>query len=276
MGAVQRLQELGFSEYEAKAYVALLHTNPATGYQVSKESGVPRSMIYEVLNKLIARGAALSSPAERTTLYAPVAHGELLDRLRHEFEAQLDAARRELTGITQPRQAEYVWNIEGSDNILAKARDMIDSAEVQVHAGLLPETLPDLRASLERAAARGADGIVNTTAPVALTGARVVVTPLVLDDVGQLGTQGLMLTADGAQALVSQQLDAPNARAAWTANPLLAFVVEQHMRTDMVIPRLFQLLGDRAMDVLDEKDLTIFAPVLQPAPEQEPAGNGPW
>ncbi|MFN2166161.1 MAG: TrmB family transcriptional regulator, partial [Anaerolineae bacterium] len=142
MSAIQRLQDLGFSEYEAKAYIALLQTNPTTGYQVSKESGVPRSMIYEVLNKLVARGAALSSPAERTTLYAPVPQDELLDRLRHEFEEQLDAARRELSAVSGPQQTDYVWNIEGEVNILAKAREMIDNAELQVHVGLLPATLP--------------------------------------------------------------------------------------------------------------------------------------
>lgn len=263
MNAIERLQDLGFSEYEAKAYVALLQTNPATGYQVSKESGVPRSMIYEVLNKLIARGAVLSSLAERTTLYLPVAPDELLDRLRHEFEEQLDAARRALATVSAPPQMDYVWNIEGGDNILAKAREMIDNAEEQVHIGLLPDTLPSLRAALERAALRQVEVIVNTTAPIQLEGARVVVTPLVLDDVGQLGTQGLMLTADSAQALVSQRLDSLDAKAAWTANPLIAFVIEQHMRTDMVIPRLFELLGSQALEVLEEKDLQTFGPVLR-------------
>lgn len=262
MSATQRLQDLGFSEYEAKAYIALLRTNPATGYQVSKESAVPRSMIYEVLNKLIARGAALSSMAERTTLYAPVGPDELLDRLRHEFEEQLDSARRALATISSPPQAEYVWNIEGGDNILAKARDMIESAESQVHVGLLPATLPALQASLDRAIERRVEVIINTTAFVDISGARVVVTPLVLDDVGQLGTQGLMLTVDSVQALVSQQLDSPAAKAAWTTNPLIAFVVEQHMRTDMVIPRLLELLGSQALEVLDARDLAVFGPVL--------------
>ena len=190
MTAVRRLQDLNFSEYEAKAYIALVQSSPATGYQVSKDSGVPRSMVYEVLNKLVARGAAVSSPAERTTLYAPVRPDELLDRLRHEFEVQLDAARHALAALSESRQMDYVWNIEGSENILAKARDMIDGAEGQVHVGMLPETLPALRDSLLRAVGRSVDVIINTTAPISLPDVRVVVTPLVLDDVGQLGVSG--------------------------------------------------------------------------------------
>ncbi|MEA3336198.1 MAG: helix-turn-helix domain-containing protein [Chloroflexota bacterium] len=263
MSAIDRLQNLGFSEYEAKAYVALLRSNPATGYLVSKESGVPRSMIYEVLNKLVARGAALSSPAERTTLYSPAPAEELLDRLRHEFEMRLDNAYQELTSLSSPQTMEYVWNIEGSKNILAKAREMIDHAEIQVHVGLLPETVPSLQPSLEQAIDRGLEVLVNTTSDIALPGARVMVTPLVLDDAGQLGTQGLLLTVDSTQALVSQQLDSADAKAAWTANPLLSFVVEQHMRTDIVIPRMFELLGHQALDLLDEQDRLVFAPVLE-------------
>ncbi|MBN1935168.1 MAG: TrmB family transcriptional regulator, partial [Anaerolineae bacterium] len=38
---IEQLVKIGFSEYEAKAYIALLRENPITGYQLSKLSGVP-------------------------------------------------------------------------------------------------------------------------------------------------------------------------------------------------------------------------------------------
>ena len=52
---ITRLNRIGFSEYEAKAYVALLRKSPVSGYELSKMSGVPRSMIYEVVGKLARR-----------------------------------------------------------------------------------------------------------------------------------------------------------------------------------------------------------------------------
>ena len=61
MDMLQKLAQIGFTEYEAKVYLALLALNPATGYQLSKESGVPRSMVYEALKRLHARGAALET-----------------------------------------------------------------------------------------------------------------------------------------------------------------------------------------------------------------------
>ena len=57
-GLVNKLMRIGFTEYQAKAYVALTRKNPVTGYELSKNSGVPRSMIYEVAGKLVERGAA--------------------------------------------------------------------------------------------------------------------------------------------------------------------------------------------------------------------------
>jgi len=40
---ITKLSELGFSEYESKAYLALLHSNPSTAYEIAKESGIPTS-----------------------------------------------------------------------------------------------------------------------------------------------------------------------------------------------------------------------------------------
>ncbi|MEP7288080.1 MAG: helix-turn-helix domain-containing protein [Chloroflexota bacterium] len=37
---------VGFTEYEAKIYLELLRNNPATGYQLAKQAGIPRSMVW--------------------------------------------------------------------------------------------------------------------------------------------------------------------------------------------------------------------------------------
>ena len=75
-----RLVAAGFTEYEAKAYLALLREYPATGYQISKQSGVPRSMVYEALGRLHARGVVLETSDGRVTLYRPLPPDVLLDQ----------------------------------------------------------------------------------------------------------------------------------------------------------------------------------------------------
>ena len=56
MDVIGVLTNLGFSDYEARAYVALLQRNPANGYELAKRSEVPRGNVYAVLQKLEDRG----------------------------------------------------------------------------------------------------------------------------------------------------------------------------------------------------------------------------
>lgn len=262
MDVLERLQALGFSEYEAKAYIALLRKSPATGYELSKLSGVPRSMIYEVLGRLANRGAVVSTVTDGTQRYMPIPADELLDRMYEAYRTQIEAVRRDLDGLTPGGELDYVWNLKGYDNIIARAREMIDAARRRVHVALLPETFPDLEEPLTAAAQRQVQIIINTTQPVPFTLGRVAVTPLVADDAGQMGTLGLMLVVDGEEALISEYLEGTEARASWTRNPLMTFVVEHHMRMDMHLPRIVAMLGDKIWDIVDELDRTLLAPLL--------------
>ena len=97
---IGKLVELGFSEYEAKAYVALLRKSPVTGYELAKLSGVPRSMIYEVAGKLTARGAAMTLRKDGAIQYAPVPAEELLEHLHREHDELIVTLKRELVTLT--------------------------------------------------------------------------------------------------------------------------------------------------------------------------------
>ncbi len=55
------LQDLGFTEKEARAYRALLQHDPVSGYELAKVSGILRPNIYPVLQKLEARGVSTTS-----------------------------------------------------------------------------------------------------------------------------------------------------------------------------------------------------------------------
>ncbi|HLV44954.1 MAG TPA: helix-turn-helix domain-containing protein, partial [Aggregatilineales bacterium] len=93
------LTELGFTEYEAKVYLALVADYPATGYQISKKSGVPRSMVYETLSRLSARGAVMESVEGRSTRYRPLPPEVLLDHHEHEYRRRLSDLREGLHSL---------------------------------------------------------------------------------------------------------------------------------------------------------------------------------
>src|SRR6187551_1471911 len=107
------LQQLGFSEYEARAYLALLQRNPLNGYELAKCSGLPRANVYAVLQKLEERGAVLRLDMPSGARYAPVAPTELTERIANRFQSILNATQQALDELAAPAAAEYLWNVQG-------------------------------------------------------------------------------------------------------------------------------------------------------------------
>ncbi|HID63746.1 MAG TPA: TrmB family transcriptional regulator [Anaerolineae bacterium] len=260
---IDKLVKIGFSEYEAKAYVALLRESPVTGYQLSKQSGVPRSMIYEVLGKLTARGAAMTLRKGGATKYAPVPAAEFLDQLHREHEKLIFSLKDDLAVLTSAPDLEYVWNIEGHENIMAKAEEMIHQANSRIYLALLPVTFPALQPALEKAIRRGVKVVVYTTDDFDLPGGQVVVAPMSEEALSQVEGLGLILVIDGEEVLIGEWLTATQARASWTSSPLLVFIAEHHLRTDLYLPQVLALLGDRALDLIQEEDRDLFARALE-------------
>jgi sugar-specific transcriptional regulator TrmB len=258
-GSIDKLVQIGFSEYEAKAYVALLRDSPVTGYQLAKLSGVPRSMIYEVLGKLTARGAAMVLRKEGSTQYAPVPACEFLAQLQREQDALIGALEEELAGLDAVSDLEYVWNIEGHESVMSKAREMIDQAHERIYLSLLPATFPALEEALQRAIGRGVRAVVYSTDELALPGGRVVANPMPDEVQERVGGLWMVLVVDAAQVLVGELLDENRARASWTGSPLFVFIAEHHLRTDLYLPRVLSLLGEGALGLIQEEDRELFA-----------------
>jgi sugar-specific transcriptional regulator TrmB len=258
-GPIDKLVQIGFSEYEAKAYVALLRESPVTGYQLAKASGVPRSMIYEVLGKLTTRGAAMTLRKEGSTQYAPVPADEFLAQLQHEQDALIGALEEELAGLGAASDLDYVWNIDGHENIMAKAREMIDRARQRVYLSLLPATYPALRDALRRAIGRGVQVVIYSTGELELPGGRVIANPMPDKVHGRVEGLWLVLVIDAEEVLVGELLTENRARASWTGSPLFVFIAEHHLRTDLYLPRVLSLLGEQALSLIQEEDRELFA-----------------
>ena len=227
--AVDKLMELGLAEYEAKAYLSLLRESPITGHELAELSGVPRSTIYEVVGRLTARGAAVTLPTVDANKYAPVPVGEFLDRLHREYGELIVSLKDNLSALTSCRDLEYLWTIEGQDNIMDRAREMISRTQSRIYLALLPTAFPALRSGLEEAIGQGVQVVVYTTSCLQLPGGRVVVTPMSQKALNQMERLSLILIVDGQEALIGEWLTATQARACWTRSPLFVSVFENHL-----------------------------------------------
>ncbi|MCA1787060.1 MAG: TrmB family transcriptional regulator, partial [Desulfobacteraceae bacterium] len=147
-----RLKELGFSQYEAACYMALVGNHPVNGSQLSKVSGIARSRIYDVLRSLTAKGFVIEV---NTGLYAPLPADELIRRLRRNFESNIQAFKNEIARAGRKDDFEFIWTLNGYDNVMEKARHMIQGAKKEIYARLFPEADQRLSRDLVTAEKRG-------------------------------------------------------------------------------------------------------------------------
>lgn len=146
---------LGFTEYEAKVYLALLDHNPATGYQISKQSGVPRSMVYEALGRLNQRGAVLRADEGRANLYRPIPPDALLDRIEHEHHQVVGELRKRLKRKTSIEGEDLIWRISGRSAIISYAIQMIQQAQKEIYTLLHDADFQVLQSQLAEGTDRG-------------------------------------------------------------------------------------------------------------------------
>ncbi|MGE5592731.1 MAG: TrmB family transcriptional regulator [Betaproteobacteria bacterium] len=251
MDPLTALTSLGFTEYEAKTYLALLRSNPATGYQISKEAGIPRSMVYEALGRLVNRGAVLTLQQGDTTRYAPVPVNALLDSMRHKYEDAIDVAHESLANYETLVPLDQAWNIEGRDAILSKARDMIGGAREELLLAASDRTLVDVMPQLREAHERGVRVRVLVSGDAELGFGQVVRHPQAESVFQQLG-QSIVVVVDGAQALVGGT--GTDDTAVWTGNRHLVFIARQYIWQEMFTQRASERLGKDLWAVLSPEE----------------------
>jgi sugar-specific transcriptional regulator TrmB len=147
------LQQLGFTGYEARVYLALLKAFPATAYEVSKQSGLPRANVYAALSAL-ERKAAVQPVNENPVRYVPVAPRLLLGRIGAETARRCEALADQLVNATATVSTEFVWTLAGDSQVHGKITDLIQNAEEHVwlkgaHRSL-GRHIEELRAAAER------------------------------------------------------------------------------------------------------------------------------
>jgi HTH-type transcriptional regulator, sugar sensing transcriptional regulator len=152
--AAELLQQLGFGEYEARAYIALLQHNPLNGYELAKASGIPRANIYGVLQRLEERQAVIRVEAEGSVRYLPVSPDQIIPQMGHHFQTILEDTQRALNELAVPVETDLSHNILGYDSLLDQARYQINAAQEELFLALWYPEAQVLAEDIARAAQR--------------------------------------------------------------------------------------------------------------------------
>lgn len=251
-----QLTELGFTEYEARVYLALLDDYPATGYQISKEAGVPRSMVYEALGRLKGRGAVLATPDERATLYRPLPPDVLLDNHQLAQQRLVDELRQGLSARYENRDEDRIWTIRGRDMVLSYARELIRQGQREIYLVLDDADVAALEAEIAAAYGRGLDVSAVLIGAAILTVGRIVRHPPLESELHELSGM-LLVVVDGQEALVAADSNR-DMTATVTRNRNLVLITRQFVWMELFAQRIFSRLGVAMLARLDPEDWRIF------------------
>ena len=267
------LSEMGFTEYEGKVYLELLGDYPVSGYKLAKEGGIPRSMVYEALGRLVNRGAILETRENRVTLYRPIPPDVLLD-LHVEAQGRLAATlRTELRARYYYRQEDRLWSMTGNRAVTVYAFQMIRQAKRKIMTVLSDTVLATLGPELTKAHARGVEVYALLTGDSTLDFGTMVHHPAQESELQNM-TGMAMLAVDGTEVLIANTPSVPTleSTATITRNRTLLFIATQFIWMEMVAQRIQNVAGKDLLSSLSNDDRLLFGGMLKTteSPQERP------
>ena len=149
------LLEIGFTLNEAKVYLTLLQNRYLNGYEISKLSKVSRSLVYNVIDRLVAKGFVLKSEGQ-INYYCALPYEKVIERIKNDNINKLNIAREKLKNYSRiENESEYIFNIKGIDEFFSKANDLILNAKKEISISIWKEDFPKIEESLLIAAKKG-------------------------------------------------------------------------------------------------------------------------
>jgi sugar-specific transcriptional regulator TrmB len=235
---------LGVSEYEGKVYASLVAANPATAYEAAKEAGVPTSKVYEVLERLEARGMVRSLDEAGRKRYLPQPPEDFIESTRRRLGDTLDSLKTDLSRLGGPRDQAIVWSVSDAAALLDKACRMVSEAGASVLVSAWNPEARVLAPLLGAARERGVKTALVHFGPGELGVGGVFRHPIEDTIYGEKGGRGLTVVADGREALMGTLSDALGeprvVEGAWSLNRAFVTLAEDYVKHDIYIMKIVE------------------------------------
>jgi sugar-specific transcriptional regulator TrmB len=226
---VDDLKAFGLSDYEAKAYVALVRAGTASVTEVSQLCDVPRSNLYATLEGLNKKGF-VEIQNGRPIIFKALDPARTLEEAERNAVRRMRSAKESATSRLEKLKAEkgsdavpaLIWGVRGHSSVLAKIREMIGRSKNEVLINLPDLSLLEpMFGELEKASGRGVKIKIATENRGNLAKFRRISLLRIRDKI-----HGVDVVSDDREVLVAPSL--PIA-AAWVDNPEMALHVKDFL-----------------------------------------------
>jgi sugar-specific transcriptional regulator TrmB len=148
---ILQLKHLGYTEYEAKAYIALVQNSHVSAYQVSKDSGIPRARIYETLDLLVKKGLVLKESTLNQTIYSALPVSMFLAKSKEQWQQNFESMSEELKKIekNEPKEENKILVLKSRESIIQYCKKVLSEAKNKIVLSMWDDMYEELRELLE-------------------------------------------------------------------------------------------------------------------------------
>jgi predicted transcriptional regulator len=128
--SVDGLIRLGLTEYESKAYVALVTIGEGGIAEISQQSGIPRSRVYDIMERLAVRGF-VEVGAMKPLRYRAVDPDKVTNQIRAELSMTAEAVQNGLKDLKKKTDKipMPLWFVQGEGTIHLEIDDFIGRSQ---------------------------------------------------------------------------------------------------------------------------------------------------
>lgn len=241
---ILKLEQLGFSSYEAKAYYALVRKHPANGYEISKIGKIPSGKIYETLNRLKIKGAIIESNME-TGKYYPVPSETLLGKAKQEFSAMIQDLESRLKQTEPLPDIDVTLNYAGYETFIEKAISVINNACDSLLLSIWPEEDVLLIDAVTKAQKRGIAVVAGIFGKSSLESDQFIdLASCGVTSKARLGKRLNVIIGDSRELIVCEIDEDGKTEGVWTTTPSIVLVAKEYIKHDIWGNALISALGE--------------------------------
>ncbi|ALM72487.1 TrmB family transcriptional regulator [Vibrio vulnificus] len=228
---VTKLMDFGFTKTDALVYINLLKNGRASGYKIAKEIGLSRSSVYSSIDNLYKNGCIFMSDGE-TKEYEAKSPDLIFNQIEKKTIENIQILKKELSRMMLQEEKEFIYNVTGFENLLQKAREMLNLAQVEIylntdfHLELLSE-------EISQAIERGVRVIVFSFNRLAIPHPKVELYSRSEQSEKRYPSHRFMLVVDMKQAMMFSHRQ--ETQGLYSNNRLIVKMMAEHIHSDIYL-----------------------------------------
>jgi len=231
---LELLQQFGLSANAAKAYVALVKNNPSTGYEISAQSGIPRSAIYTVLNRLQVLGI-VNSVGDSPKKFIPLSPSSLLEHFDHSHQHRIEELKSSVEQLSIDDDAFDFWHLYGYRNLILKMRETINNANEKIFISGWPKDIKKVSNELLNAKERGVKVTLFSFSKLEDSIGEVISYGLVEEELKEVWSPKIILVVDYAATIMGSSRETDDSRSIYAENESIIDIASDHIILDITL-----------------------------------------